>query len=140
MNAATSFPSPTQRHWTALFFAVLGSACGVCTFSWLFVRLIGSYWGFYDIGSSGPDGFVLAYLYAPGSLVVLSVVVLAVWLLCGWRGWGAWTALFLCSVAMLALVIGAFSCQVWFGADHSAEVQVGTGEFLRAFFRDLFTS
>ncbi len=117
---------------------MVGSTCGVYAFSWLFVRLVGSYWNFYELGSAGPDGAALQYVYVPGSLLGCSAVTFIIWCLCGWGRSGAWTAMLLSLGAMLVLLSGAFACQVWFTTGDATEAQPGIGAFLQAFFHTLF--
>src|SRR5712692_8298973 len=89
----------TQRNM-AVYIAFIASLLAACAFAVFYIFLVGSYWGYFDMGLAGPNGFVLLHVYAPIAVIFLLCLAVTVWLILRRCRVGPWVTVFLCCVAM----------------------------------------
>jgi hypothetical protein len=105
--------------------------------TFLFLRLVGSYWSYFGMGSSGGNGFALLFWYAPVTLAsflgVSGLTCFALWV----RTAGGLKIFIAGVVSMIAAFVLGFSLEVWRTADYPTSVQGGVLHFLWSFVKRL---
>lgn len=127
-------PLPTDPQWkNALWLPISVSLVVAFPLALLFVTLIATYWGYYNIGFYGGNGFALLFMDLPASLGAFTGSGLLIWAL-RWRfGFKLWSTLLLSLAAMLVVFVCGFAIEVQRTTYYPTNADKNIGEFLRYF-------
>jgi len=113
------------------FIALALFAGAPLAFACFFVVLVGSYWGYFDMGLAGPNGLVLFMVYGPAALIVFAGISTASWF--ALRRRGHWLRLAVALLLIAATTSLAFAAEVHRTSDYPTQVPGTMHDFFRWF-------
>lgn len=107
---------------------------GAFPLTFLFINLVGSYWKYWDMGSSGGNGFALLFLYSPRMLVIFLVIAILMPFLLS-RILARWQLTVVSIGSLLLVFVAAFLIEVWRVLDYPGVRTGSMGGFLFQYMR-----